>query len=107
MPEVCNDLPGIIVTRVFFVLKNVISAGNRNVTPARINPTLKYLERACSKKDVESGINFCTGEAKLYKNKIFLYSAFALLVPAFAHGYYGYFLNLVNIPSLRMGRLFL
>ncbi len=50
-------------------------------------------------------MGYFLGEAKLFKNKIFLYSALALIVPAFAHGYYDYFLNLVNIPGLWVGAI--
>jgi RsiW-degrading membrane proteinase PrsW (M82 family) len=48
-------------------------------------------------------MGYFLGEAKLFRNKTFLYSALALFVAAFAHGYYDYFLRLVNIPGLWMG----
>ena len=47
-------------------------------------------------------MGFFLGEAKLFKNRILLYSSLALLIPAAAHGYYDYFLTILNIRGLWM-----
>lgn len=45
-------------------------------------------------------MGYFLGEAKFFKNRMFLYSLLALLCAAFAHGYYDYFLRLMNIRGL-------
>ena len=45
-------------------------------------------------------MGFFLGEAKLFKSRILLYSALALLTAAVAHGYYDYFLTVLNIRGL-------
>lgn len=47
-------------------------------------------------------MGFFLGEAKLFHNKVFLYSMLALLLAVIAHGFYNYFLQLENIPALRI-----
>ena len=47
-------------------------------------------------------MGFFLGEAKLFKNRAFVYSAAALLFAAFAHGYYDYFLYVSYIRGLWM-----
>ncbi len=45
-------------------------------------------------------MGFFLGEAKLFKTRNFLYSILALILAAFAHGYYDYFLFLSYIRGL-------
>lgn len=45
-------------------------------------------------------MGFFTGEAKVFHSRNILYSLLALLLAAFAHGYYDYFLALANIKGL-------
>ncbi len=45
-------------------------------------------------------MGYFLGEAKLFKSRIFLYSLLALLLAVIAHGYYDYFLQMVNIRGL-------
>lgn len=47
-------------------------------------------------------IGYFLGEAKLTKSKMFLYSLLALLLAAFAHGYYDYFMQMMNVKGLWM-----
>ncbi len=47
-------------------------------------------------------MGFFLGEAKLFKSKMFIYSLLALLLAAFAHGYYDYFMQMMNVKALWM-----
>lgn len=47
-------------------------------------------------------MGYFLGEAKLIKSKMFLYSLLALLLAAFAHGYYDYFMQMMNVKGLWM-----
>lgn len=47
-------------------------------------------------------MGYFLGEAKLTKSKMFLYSLLALLLAAFAHGYYDYFMQMMNVKGLWM-----
>ncbi len=45
-------------------------------------------------------MGYFLGEAKFYKNKALLYSVIALLFAALAHGYYDYFLTIIDVTGL-------
>ena len=47
-------------------------------------------------------MGFFLGEAKLHKSKMFIYSLLALLLAAIAHGYYDYFMQVMNVKGLWM-----
>ncbi len=47
-------------------------------------------------------MGYFLGEAKFFKNKALLYSVIALLFAALAHGYYDYFLTMLDIKGLWM-----
>ncbi|MFZ1677060.1 MAG: PrsW family glutamic-type intramembrane protease [Saprospiraceae bacterium] len=47
-------------------------------------------------------MGYFLGEAKLFRNRIFLYGLLALLLAVIVHGYYDYFLQMVNIRALWM-----
>lgn len=47
-------------------------------------------------------MGFFVGEAKLFSQKNLMYSLLALVLAAFAHGYYDYFMRLANIKALWM-----
>jgi protease PrsW len=47
-------------------------------------------------------MGFFLGEAKFVKNKMFVYSVLALFGAAIAHGYYDYFMQLMNVQGLWM-----
>lgn len=47
-------------------------------------------------------MGFFLGEAKLFPNKVLMYSLLALLLAVIAHGFYNYFVQLENIPALRI-----
>ena len=59
MPDVCNELAGLLGISVFFVLKNFIKAGRSIMIPIEINTTPKIKKRVVSKSAIENGNWFC------------------------------------------------
>lgn len=47
-------------------------------------------------------MGFFLGEAKLFPNKMLMYSLMALMLAVIAHGFYNYFVQLENVPALRI-----
>jgi protease PrsW len=81
----------VIAENILFVInKDMDTSMLRMITAAPANAVFAVI------------MGYFLGEAKLIKSRIFLYSLMALILAAFAHGYYDYFMQIMNIKGLWM-----
>jgi len=88
----------IMVGMGYAIAENVFYAINMDTPP----DTLRMFTVVPANAVFAVIMGYFLGEAKLFKNRIFMYSLLAFVVPVIAHGYYDYFLDAVNIRGLWM-----